>query len=367
MGDIGYLVLKLVGSLVAAVAGVIGIISDLRVDKNGDKVLSKGGYAVLVCLIMGTLVSMTTDYHKERSDAAASQKASERLALLAKDADSANLRLEAANTKLDTSIEKSQTLSGQLNYTEKNLESTQTSIAKNSAATSSVLNQARRLQSPIPALDSLRMSAAIVVRGDEPAAQPYLVRLQRDHPLILGMAKEEDSNYPSVHRPEEARLAALREFDVMVMFHINSKTYDPNNVKFDFLADASCSDRVNLAEYTDGKVERWVEAQYPENKREHDKFVKFTCLTTQWDKLETRFPFSWVDLEGSKASVCISFPNSADDGKGIRYELEFVNLFGIQGNGDPYTNRGKVTMSDFKDRSAAGGCWLGTVAAPNTR
>jgi hypothetical protein len=86
MGDNAYLVLKLLGSLVAAVAGVVGTLSDLHGIKDGHRVLSKGGYAVVACLILGTLVSMTTDYHKEHSDRSATKAQLDKLSTLVDEA-----------------------------------------------------------------------------------------------------------------------------------------------------------------------------------------------------------------------------------------------------------------------------------------
>ena len=122
MSDSAYLVLKLLGSLVAAVAGVVGTVSDLHVVKDGRTVLKKGGYAVIACLILGTLVSMTTDYHKELSDRSAAQVQLDKLSTLVDEAGVTNSRLQGTNTDLKTQVAKSQTISDQLSDTEKKVD-----------------------------------------------------------------------------------------------------------------------------------------------------------------------------------------------------------------------------------------------------
>jgi len=206
MGDNAYLALKLLGSLVAAVAGVVGTLSDLRVVKDGHGVLSKGGYAVLACLILGTFVSMTTDYHKELSDRSATQAQLDKLSTLVDETGVTNSKLQGANKDLETQVTKSQKISDQLSDTEKKVD----------AASNRVLD---------PFSSDIEVHVAIWI-PDQPFIQSYLRRIreqrkspgetveissdQKLFPVLKFPDDEEDFNYDP-----ELQLAILARFGMI--------------------------------------------------------------------------------------------------------------------------------------------------------
>jgi hypothetical protein len=206
MGDNAYLLLKLLGSLVAAVAGVVGTLSDLRVVKDGHSVLSKGGYAVLACLILGTLVSMTTDYHKEHSDRSAAQAQLDKLSTLVGEAGVTNSELRGTNKDLETQVAKSQKISDQLSDTEKKVD----------AASDRVLD---------PFSPDIKVQVEIWI-PDQPLIQSYLrrIREQRKSPWETVTIPSDQKLFPVLKVPDddedlnydpELQLAILARFGMI--------------------------------------------------------------------------------------------------------------------------------------------------------
>ncbi len=282
MSDNVYLVLKLTGSLVAATAGVIGTISDLRVDRNGNKVLSRGGYAVLACLILGTLVSMTTDYHKESSDAAAARDARTKLGELVTQAGVANTKLESTNTNLEKQVAKSQAISDSLSNTQKNLDVTR--------------HEAQRAAAPLSLKD---MSAAVELRlpADNKLLRPYLDRARALESLspYSKTYKLGDAGFPNLDDGEKQLDYFVREMYIDVIFLKKvPKAFDDLHNYGDLEIVIFCGSGSGKAS------DRSVEPAFKQNGDPYDITVRCETSKVKIDRDVGAFR-SFVDLIGSTA------------------------------------------------------------------
>lgn len=204
--------LKLIAAAFAALYGFYATVTDFRVERNGQKVLSTKGYIGLALLVLSTAVSLSYDVSREKREDKAAAIAQQALKDLSNRAAKAGDKLETTSEELREQLKQSRGISTKLDTAGR-------SIEKNVATSAAILSETHRALDPIEG--HLRMVTQLSIDPQQPLVQPYLQRLK------IQAAKEEQgsleayakgADFPSAGIPEEEKLAELADIKESVTF-----------------------------------------------------------------------------------------------------------------------------------------------------
>jgi hypothetical protein len=208
---------KYIGAGIAALYGIFATITDFHEEKNSRRVLSRKGYFGLALLAIASMMTISSDWSKDKNDdIAANQKRQieeQRFAI-------AQAREDAITGQIDKNLEKSTQVSQNLATAQSDLKKSLAVVAKTSDittellalqqqsrdVTSSLLAEARRTNDPLKPKD-MRLEVSI---SNVEVADTYLKRLvnevseeERKHPYEAIQGTEA---WPSFAKADERGL-----------------------------------------------------------------------------------------------------------------------------------------------------------------
>jgi len=308
-----YFVLTLIAAVVSALYGFYATVTDFRIKKNGQKVLSRKGYLGLALLVVATAVSLSTDLTKENQDNQAATKTENELKRLIDDGTSLGNKLGEESANLQEQIGESRDISTKLQQTGKKLDEAQSAIQQNIATADSVLHQTRRLLNPITRT-GLHLSLTIVI-PDQPLIRPYMNRVGKDD-LLDTHINPGHKDFPEERRPEERELALLADDNLRILFeshddlgplpviYLNGKC-GPSEL------DQFHADGVYDIDRSEGDFLKTVITYRVQGERNPgDPAIQIYCDTTDILWYFARNVISWEDFKGKEMTVKVALPKT---------------------------------------------------------
>jgi hypothetical protein len=161
--EILFEVVKCVASIVMAAYGFYATFADLRVQKYGRKVLSKKGYVGIGLLIVGVVLSIGTDWWKDRDEASEQRSDQQRQSKLLS-------QEQQALKQLDDQVQKTRVIA-------EDLEEQERLSKQNIGATRSVFNQTQRTLEPINGFSAY---FRLKIPRDQPEIDAYVRSLNEN-------------------------------------------------------------------------------------------------------------------------------------------------------------------------------------------
>jgi hypothetical protein len=203
--------LKLIGSVVAGAYGIYATVTDFHVEKNGKRILSRGGYLGIALLLVSTFLGISSDTSKQIEEVREKRKSdADRVELLKHEKDVSEA-LTTAGKNIADQVEKSTKMT-------ESLKNTSDSIQQNLKTTASALAAARDAADPIPR--DFELNVAIRINRDQPIVMPWWTRTgdalndQRNKSLPQSsvFVWPKDREYPDAKAAGEQDLFSLLNF-----------------------------------------------------------------------------------------------------------------------------------------------------------
>ncbi len=313
MSDGIYFALKLIAAVVSALYGFYATVTDFRVEKNGQKVLSRKGYFGLALLVIATAVSLSTDMTKENRDNQEATKTEHELNRLIDNGNSLGNKLGGESADLQEEIRESRDISTKLQQTGKKLDKAQGGIEQNLATAGSVLHQTQRLFNPITHT-GLNLSFTIEI-PDQPLIRPYMIRVDKDDRLDMHI-EPGDKDFPDERRPEERELALLADDNLRIIF----ESHDELGPLLVLYLNGRCgasdldefhADGAHDADQSEGGFLKTVITYRRHGERKpRDPAIDIYCDTSDILWYFVRNLISWEDLKGKGTTVKVALPKT---------------------------------------------------------
>jgi hypothetical protein len=344
------LVLKIAAAIFSAVYGFYATVTDFRVEKHGEKVLSRKGYVGVALLMLATAVSISSDHYKEKEDEKAAQKMQGMLDGLTNKANLAASQLNNTRKDLEAQVTQSTKISGDLTN---NLEATRSvgtkladtskqlqrqieqsrgisrDVTGNLEATRSVLAGLQRAADPMGAINYAEIE--LTIPANQAALQSYL---QRVSSLKPGQFTEKDQGFPN-RLLGETDLAILTTPDVTVDFSPASTGRDSRKSEAFLRTEGSC-----------GARDAGIHLQILRDPDKHKQPIslKLACNYVPIVSRDFKKLVTFSDLNGSDVFIWISYYEPEDT---IDYNISSFRL--------TTTRREELTITHFSVEDCKGG------------
>lgn len=300
--------LKLIAAAFAAVYGFYATVTDFRVERNGQKVLSTKGYIGLALLVLSTAVSLSYDVSREKREDKAATTAQQTLDELSKRAANAGKDLEATSKELREQLAQSRGISQKLDAAGR-------SIEKNVASSATILSETRRALDPVEG--HMRMVTYLSIDPQQPLVQRYLQRLENRAAKGAQGSLEtyaKGADFPSAGIPGEEKLADLADIKEILTFR------RPGDRQPGLTLTADCATGSDGTDYVTMEYKWWVAMGGLKRSS-----LTLTCATYSHEDLTNRIR-SYRDFEGAEVNVEI---RGATDYKDHPYDEGLPIKFGI--------------------------------------
>jgi hypothetical protein len=310
--DILY-VLKYAGSIFSAVYGVYATLTDLKIDKGGQKVLSKKGYFGLSLLALGIVMNISADAIKDRREIKSQE-------------DSDKVRNEMLNTetdnqnKLTAQIKSTAEVATTLGTTLSELKATSRVINRTASTTDEALVNTARVLYPIP--ETMAVSFTFVIPR-QPTIFGYLDSLSeqritradgnsnwmgpngiRPRGGVISFSSD-DPNYPHAwsHNRETTQLDELLNIEnVTINFFRDREESERDGVPA-FSLTFGCTDRLHQdTSRGDISLRYFFDIDRPQ-----DDELRFNCYSNAVKTEPVRFR-SLLDFDRSYVVVALGEP-----------------------------------------------------------